>query len=255
MRAYLGTSGFSYPGWKGTFYPSKISGGEMLGFYAGRLSSVELNNTFYRMPRSVVLEGWRDKTPEDFRFSVKASRRITHFKKLRECDELLAYLSQGLSILGKRLGCVLFQLPPTFTLEPELLSSFIAQLPSQISKAGEGSLPFRAAFEFRHPSWEPSFVAELLAPSGAALVAGDTDEGVLLPLVRTGPFAYLRLRAPEYSEAQMDAWVARLLNLELEEAYVYFKHEDRGPELARRLSEKLSRQGVEIFLPSMQRPE
>jgi uncharacterized protein YecE (DUF72 family) len=227
----------------------------MLGFYASKLSSVELNNTFYRMPKRAVLEGWRERTPEQFRLSVKASRRITHFKKLRECDELLTYLTQGLSVLGKRLGCVLFQLPPTFTLEPELLTSFISRLPAQIAVEGEVPRPFRAAFEFRHASWEPAVVTELLAPSGAALVAGDTDEGALLPLVRTGPFAYLRLRAPEYSEAQLDAWAERLLNLELEEAYVYFKHEDRGPELAQRLSEKLSRRGAEIFLPPAPSPE
>lgn len=251
MRAYLGTSGFSYPGWKGTFYPEKISGGEMLGFYAGKLSSVELNNTFYRMPRRSVFEGWRDKTPEHFRFAVKASRRITHFKKLRECEELLAYLSEGLSVLGPRLGCVLFQLPPTLTADLDLLTTFIGQLPDRMAIDGEVGLPFRAAFEFRHASWETPKVAELLAESGAALVAGDTDNGSLLPLVRTGPFAYLRLRGPEYSESQLDTWAGRLLEQDLEESYVYFKHEEQGPQLALRLAEKLHRQGAEIALPSM----
>jgi uncharacterized protein YecE (DUF72 family) len=239
MRSQVGTSGFSYPEWKGSFYPTGTKSKDMLSAYAARLSTVEINNTFYRLPRPPLLEGWRTRTPDGFTFAVKASRRITHFKKLRETGDLLDYLFSNLVVLGPRLGPVLFQLPPTVRLDVDLLRAFLADVAPRL-----GDLPdARIVLEFRHPSWFVDEIYRLLEDAGAALCGGDgDDEGrVPPPLVKTAPFAYVRLRNDAYSDGDLAEWADKLRKLEADELFVYFKHEVQGPHLAERLQTLLPR--------------
>ena len=237
MRLYAGTSGFaykswkggegwtretakgsSYKEWKGPFYPEKLAAKDMLGWYAEQLPAVEINNTFYRMPKRSVLESWAEQVPAGFRFSIKASRRITHFKRLKETDEELGFLLGNLEALGDRLGVVLFQLPPNLKADAERLDKFQALLPEDLP----------VAFEFRHASWQDDSILERLRKRGHGLVVGDTDEAPAEGLVTTAPIAYLRLRRPGYERADLAEWAARLRAADLEEAFVFFKHEDEG---------------------------
>jgi len=237
MRSQVGTSGFSYPEWKGTFYPAGTKSADMLSVYASRLATVEINNTFYRLPRTPLLEGWRARTPDGFTFAVKASRRITHFKKLRDTGDLLDYLLSNLVVLGPRLGPVLFQLPPTVRLDAQLLRTFLADVTSRVVEIPQA----RIVLEFRHESWFVDETYRLLEDAGAALCGGDgDDEGrVPPPLVRTAPFAYVRLRNDAYSDVELSSWAGRLRALGAEELFVYFKHEVQGPHLAERLQAQL----------------
>lgn len=233
MEAYIGTSGFSYSEWKGIFYPEKIKAAQMLAFYASKLRSVEINNTFYRLPRRDVLEGWASQTEETFQFAVKASRRITHFKKLKDVGDLVGYLFKGLDALGPRLGPVLFQLPPTFPAKTELLNEFLLSLPRAVTLENGVSVSVQPAFEFRHKSWFQEEVYAVLREHGAALVAGDQDDDAkTVPLVATADFAYLRLRKTEYTDAELSAWAEQISSLGVKRVYAYFKHEQLGPALA-----------------------
>ena len=216
MELYCGTSGFSFKEWKGPFYPEKLPANEMLEFYAGRLPSVEINNTFYRMPKRSVLEGWVEKVPETFRFSIKASRRITHFKKLANCEEEVGYLFRNLEALGPRLGIVLFQLPPHARADVATLDAFLELLPDGIP----------AAFEFRHASWQDDAVYDVLGRHGATWVHADNDGGEPPEIPQTAPVAYLRLRAAEYPDALLKSWRHRCEGFE--RAFVFFKHEEGG---------------------------
>ena len=166
MNVWAGTSGFSYKEWRGSFYPEKIKPEHMLGFYAEQLPSVELNNTFYRMPRASAVESWASQVGEAFRFALKASRRITHMSRLANCTDSLEYMFRVTEPLGKLLGCWLFQLPPTMKRDDERLAAFMKDLPPNT----------RAAFEFRHPSWFDADVFARLRDHDAALVGGDLDE-------------------------------------------------------------------------------
>jgi uncharacterized protein YecE (DUF72 family) len=233
MKSRVGTSGFSYAEWKGAFYPKGTKSADMLPYYACRLPTVEVNNTFYRLPRQPLLEGWRERTPEGFSFAVKASRRITHFKKLQGTGELLDYLLSNLAVLGSRLGPILFQLPPTVRVDHDLLAAFLGDLGP---RAAELPSP-RIVLEFRHTSWFVDETYRILEAAGVALCAGDgDDEGrVPPPLVLTAPFVYARLRNDVYSDQELAEWAARLKELGAEEAFVYFKHEVQGPYLAERL--------------------
>jgi uncharacterized protein YecE (DUF72 family) len=224
MELRVGTSGFSYKGWKGPFYPEKLPAAGMLAFYAERLPAVEINNTFYRMPRSAVLEAWAEQVPEAFRFSVKASRRITHFKRLKGAEEETGYLVKALAALGERLGVVLFQLPPNLKADAERLAAFQDLLPEDLP----------VAFEFRHESWHDEPVFERLRARGHALVRVDAEGAPPPELVTTSPRGYLRLRRPGYAAADLDAWAVRLRETGWQEAFVFFKHEDAGagPRLA-----------------------
>ena len=222
-----GTSGYSYKEWKGPFYPEKIKPADRLSFYAERLSTVEINNTFYRMPKRSVLEGWADQVGDDFRFSIKASRRITHFKRLKDTHEELGFLLGNLEALGERLGVVLFQLPPNLKCDLERLDTFLALLPD--------SLP--AAFEFRHESWQREPVRERLRARNFATVAvdavdaGDADpaDGDARPeLIRTADWGYLRLRRPDYDRAALASWARDIARCGWQRAFVFFKHEDEG---------------------------
>jgi uncharacterized protein YecE (DUF72 family) len=217
---YVGTSGFSFDGWKhGVFYPEGLKNREMLSYYASRFPSVEINYTFRRFPTEKSLTTWREQTPEDFRFTLKANQRITHFKKLRDVDEDVRDDLNAAKVLGERLGTVLYQCPPTLHYDRALIEAFVGSLPPAP----------RAAMEFRHPSWIEA--RQLLLEHGIAWCVAETDEQDPGPDdLSWEPFGYLRLRKTEYTEDEMVAWAARMRSA-LDggsDVYVYFKHEDDG---------------------------
>lgn len=226
MRVATGTSGFSYKEWIGSFYPPKLPAARMLQFYAERLPTVELNNTFYRMPSESLMRGWSERTPASFRFVLKAPRQMTHIRKLQDCADALARFIQVANVLGDKLGPLLFQLPPTFQRDVDRLASFLRLLPAGV----------RAAFEFRHPSWFEESTYATLREHGAALCIAEVDEQ-RPPLVATADFGYLRLRREDYTPEQIANWAAALRSLAFREAYVFFKHEVRAPTLALALAE------------------
>jgi len=229
MHILAGTSGYSYKEWLGRFYPPKLPAAKMLAHYATQLPTVEINNTFYRLPNPAMLEGWAAQVPASFRFAVKASRRITHIKRLANAESETRYLLEIVGALGERLGTVLFQLPPYQRVDLARLEAFLTLLPPGT----------QAAFEFRHESWLDEAVFALLARHGCALCASDVDGASEPPLPKTAPFAYLRLRRQDYDDAALERWLGRLRAGTWERAYVYFKHEDEatGPRLAARFLE------------------
>ena len=229
VRVRIGTSGYSYPEWKGNFYPEKMAAQDMLRFYAERFPTVEINNTFYRMPKEALLSGWAEQVPESFTFVIKASKRITHDKRLKECGELLTYLFRVTSTLGPRLGPLLFQLPPNFKKDVPRLQGFFEEMPDRRP----------VAFEFRHASWFDDEVYETLRGQGAALCVADTGEEPAAPLVATTDWGYLRLRREEFSDADLRDWARRIAEQPWTNAYVFLKHEEegKGPKLAARLAE------------------
>ncbi|MFQ6023554.1 MAG: DUF72 domain-containing protein [Acidiferrobacterales bacterium] len=232
MRVFAGTSGYSYKEWKGPFYPERLPVAKMLQFYAEQLPAVEINNTFYRLPKANVLESWREQVSDDFRFALKASRRITHDKRLKDTEEHTEYLLRTVQILGRRLGVILFQLPPYLRKDLPRLERFLDLLPERTP----------AAFEFRHQSWLDHDVFDRLRARDFALCIADTDEDSEIPLVATARWGYLRLRRAEYSESALADWVKRLRSQNWDTAYVFFKHEDEGagPKLATRFLELAS---------------
>lgn len=231
---YLGTSGFAYATWKPGFYPADLKSADLLGYYAERFPSVEINNTFYRAPSEKVLRTWLDKTPADFRFTLKAPQRITHFARLRNAEEPLGAFLQTARALGDRLGCVLFQLPPTLKRDDDLLDGFLKAL------AGE---PFRFAMEFRHESWDEDVVRARLGDASVAWCVAEEEQD--LPLLQTAAgFVYARLRRGTYDDERLAGWaddIARAL-ANGTDAYVYFKHEDEptGPRQGARLRELIA---------------
>ena len=232
MNVHTGTSGFAYKEWKGSFYPEKLRNEEMLSFYGSRFGTVEINNTFYRMPSSDVLARWRDDVPDGFRFVLKASRRITHQKRLKESGDSLRYLLETSAALGDKLGPFLFQLPPNMKADLDRLNDFLALLPRDC----------RAAFEFRHVSWFEDPVFEALAARNVALCVADTGGDNDPPFVSTADWGYLRLRQTEYGDAALDEWADGVRRQAWEEAFVFFKHEDEatGPALAARFEERFA---------------
>jgi uncharacterized protein YecE (DUF72 family) len=229
MRFFVGTSGFSYKEWKGSFYPEKLPQKEMLGYYAARLSAVEINNTFYRMPKSSVIESWAAQVPDGFRFVLKASQRITHFMRLKNAEEPTAYLLRAASVLGQKRGPLLFQLPPNLKKDVATLQAFLECL---------DGCP--AAFEFRHESWFDEAVFEALRACSCALCHADVDDGDSAhDLVSTADWGYVRLRRESYTDEDLQRWVERFRAQRWNEAYVFFKHEDAatGPMLAARFVE------------------
>jgi len=229
MRWRVGTSGFSYKEWKGTFYPEDLPDKKMLPYYAERLDAVEINNTFYRMPTAKLLEGWAAQVPENFAFALKAPRRITHQKKLREVEEDVAYLLQTAGVLGPRLGPFLIQLPPYLKKDVPLLADFVRLIPPGT----------RAGIEFRSSSWEDDAVHETLKGAGVALVVSDMDDKPEPRVVATAPFGYARLRRVTYDDAAMEAWARRFADAGWDETFVFFKHEEAGagPRYAARFRE------------------
>jgi uncharacterized protein YecE (DUF72 family) len=224
MDLYVGTSGFSYKEWKGSFYPEKIPAKEMLGYYASRLPAVEINNTFYRLPQKSMLENWKEQVPEGFRFSVKASQKITHFKRLNGVLDETNYLLDTAAALGDRLGPILFQLPPNMKKDLPRLEAFLNGLPNGT----------KATWEFRHPTWLEDDVLELLSRNNHALCIADTDDMPVTHVDKTADWGYLRLRRVNYSEENLAEWLHRVRDQNWQEAFVFFKHEDEGtgPRLA-----------------------
>lgn len=239
MRVLCGTSGFSYDEWHGRFYPADLPANARLAHYSSRLASVEINNTFYQTPKAELLERWRDAVGPDFRFALKAPRRITHIQRLKGSEQALGYFWSAAAVLGEKLGPVLFQLPPFAKKDLAVLADFLAMLPAGL----------RPAFEFRNPSWFDEETYALLAARGAALCAGDSDEDARSPpLVPTTEFGYLRLRAPSYDAAGLRAWRDRIAAQPWERAYVYLKHEVLGPDYAKFLA-AIAESGPEPAFP------
>jgi uncharacterized protein YecE (DUF72 family) len=230
VRILVGTSGFSYLAWKGSFYPEDITSPRMLAWYSHHLPAVEVNNTFYRMPNARVLTAWRDEVPLGFRFALKAPQRITHLKRLADVEQPVAHFWKVAAVLGDALGPVLFQLPPQMRRDVGRLREFLAQIP-------EGA---QTAFEFRHVSWFDDEVFRALADRGAALCVNQSED-LDAPLLATGPIGYLRLRRPGYSVSELAEWAARIRAQPWHTAYVFFKHEDeaRGPRFALALAASL----------------
>jgi uncharacterized protein YecE (DUF72 family) len=233
MRVRVGTSGYNYPEWKGSFYPGDMRPAKMLPYYAERFSTVEINATFYRMPTPATVEGWASAVPEAFTFVLKAPQRITHFARLQNIDEAVRRFCDTAGLLGARLGPLFFQLPPNFKKDVSRLGDLLVQLPPDR----------RAAFEFRHPSWFADDVYDRLRARNAALCIADTEDGST-PAVSTADWGYLRLRAVDYTDAQLVEWVATMGRIggDWRDAFVYFKHEERGtgPALARRFQTLLT---------------
>ena len=228
MRLLTGTTGYSFKEWVGPFYPEKTPASGMLRFYGERFPTVEINNTFYRMPAQSVLERWAAETPAGFVFALKASRFITHIKRLKEVESSVAEFTRRAAFLGDKLGILLFQLPPFFKKDLPRLRDLLAALPAGM----------RAAVEFRNDTWHDDEVYAALRDGGAALCVMEDDEGVS-PFVRTSDDAYLRLRRTQYGESDLRAWAERLAAQPFERAWVFFKHEDEGlaPRYARQFTE------------------
>lgn len=226
-KIWIGTSGYNYPEWKGSFYPEKMKPADMLPYYAAQFDSVEINYTFYRMPNAKTIDGWAAATPADFRFVLKAPKRITHEKRLKDFGDSLAVFVRLASGLEGRLGPLLFQLPPNLKKDLPRLEAFLDELPDSA----------RAAFEFRHESWFDEDVFAALRARGAALCIADSEK-ISAPLVQTAAFSYFRLRDEGYQDADIAAWAGKVRAAsQAGEVYVFFKHEEsgKGPAFAKQL--------------------
>lgn len=228
MKLWIGTSGFQYAEWKGTFYPEELSAAKMLPYYAARLMTTEINYTFHRIPSAKTIEGWYKATPEHFRFSLKAPQKVTHWAKLRNCGDTLRFFHQVVSDLEKKLGCVLFQLPPTLKKDGALLEAFLQDIPAGM----------RCAFEFRDASWFDDEVFALLQAKNLALCLADSEK-LQTPDIATADYGYLRLRREDYQDADVARWAGAVKAhaAQWSDAFVYFKHEESGigPRLAQQM--------------------
>ena len=229
MNLYVGTSGYSYKEWKGSFYPKDLPADQMLRYYAERYGTVEINNTFYRMPKTSVVEAWAAEVPDGFKFVIKASRRITHILRLKNAAEPVSFLIKAADAMKDRLGALLFQLPPNLKKDVPRLTDFLKLLPSSQ----------RAAMEFRHQSWFDDQVFAALQERNAALCIAEAEDELDIPFVSTADWGYLRLRLPEYSDADLKTWIKRVQSQNWSDAFVFFKHEDegKGPQMASRFLE------------------
>ena len=231
MRYLIGTSGYNYPEWRGSFYPEKFPTAKMLAYYAERFDTVEVNYTFYRIPTPKLLEGWAAGTPEHFTFTLKAPRRITHDSKLKNVADLTQTFCKTAATLGSKLGVLLFQLPPTSKRDDAVFEAFLETIP-------EGT---RGAFEFRHDSWHDEAVFAALRTRNFALCIADTEK-MSTPIVGTADYSYFRLRDEGYQPADIVRWGTVIGGLgQAKDAYVYFKHEEqgKGPEFATLLMKSL----------------
>ena len=218
MRVRVGTTGYSYKEWIGSFYPEDLPAAGMLGHYAQRLGAVEISNTFYRMPKQAVVRNWAEQVPADFSFSLKASQRITHKKCLQDADDELAFVLKNAAELGDKLGPLLFQLPPFLRKGADRLRSFLNLLPAGC----------RAGVEFRHASWFDEEIFDALREKNVALVVSDTDDDSEAPIVPTASYGYVRLRRGHYAKDALAAWAKRIADQPWDEVHVYFKHEKDG---------------------------
>jgi uncharacterized protein YecE (DUF72 family) len=234
MKLHVGTSGYSYKEWKGNFYPEDLPAKAMLSYYSRRLPAVEINNTFYRLPQPSMIENWKAQVPAQFRFSIKATQRITHIKRLNNVADETKYLLETAAGLEERLGVVLFQLPPNMKKDAGRLKPFLELLPADTS----------TAFEFRHETWFDEETFGLLREKDCALVVSDTDEKPLTEIISTASWGYLRLRRTAYEESDLTEWLKRVKDQKWKDAFVFFKHEDEGvgPKLAAQFIE-MSKKG------------
>ncbi len=232
MASYVGTSGFAFKEWKGPFYPAKLPDKGMLAYYASQFQTVEINNTFYRMPREKNLLDWAAEVPEGFQFAIKASMRITHHAQLRDAGELVGYLAQTVAVLGSKLGPTLFQLPPHLKKDIPRLEAFLDIVPKR----------WRITIEFRNQTWfDDDQVFDVLKARGIPLCISDQD-GVPTPLVATAGWGYVRLHKLDYNEASLATWAARIAGFRWSDTYIYFKHDHSpgsGPPVAMSLKAKL----------------
>jgi uncharacterized protein YecE (DUF72 family) len=233
VKPWIGTSGFQYAEWKGTFYPEDLPANKMLPFYAERFSTTEINYTFHRIPAAKTIDNWKQLTPDNFRFALKAPQKITHWSKLRDCADTLRYFYDVVSGLGEKLGPVLFQLPPNFRKDTFVLRDFVNGLPGGI----------RTAFEFRHESWFDDEIFDTLKARKAALCIADTEK-LETPKVATANYGYLRLRREDYARTDVERWTEFVREQESgwNDVFIYFKHEEAGigPKLARQMMELLA---------------
>jgi uncharacterized protein YecE (DUF72 family) len=229
MKVRAGTSGYSYKEWKGNFYPADLPASGMLAFYAKHFSIVEINNTFYRMPAPKVLMSWHEQVPDGFSFVLKAPRRITHDKRLKNVGEDVAYLLKTTVALGTKRGPLLFQTPPFFRKDLACLRDFLKLVPSE----------WRTALEFRHQSWFDEETFAVLRQHNASLCLADAENELEIPFIATADWGYLRLRRPDYQDADLKDWAKRVGDQPWKEAFVFFKHEDegKGPQFASRFLE------------------
>ena len=229
---WIGTSGYNYPEWKGSFYPADLPVARMLPYYAERFPTVEINYTFYRMPNEKVAAGWAAQTPSPYRLTLKAPRRITHDSRLKNCGPLVGAFCDVAASLGDKLGALLFQLPPNLKQDLGLFDAFLADLPPKVC----------AAFEFRHPSWLNEEVFSRLAARNVALCVADSEK-MSTPVRVTADYAYFRLRDEGYTPDDVARWsdVIRRATESSRDVFVYFKHEEegKGPEFARLLMRHL----------------
>jgi len=225
---WIGTSGYNYPEWKGSFYPADLPAAKMLPYYAARLPTVEINYTFYRMPNAKLVGGWAAQTPSRYQLTLKTPRRITHDSRLKNCGELVKTFCDVAATLGDKLGALLVQLPPNLKKDTALLDAFLDELPPRV----------RAAFEFRHPSWLDDEVFERLAARNLALCVADSEK-LSTPVRVTADYAYFRLRDEGYTPADIERWADTIMRetSACRDVFVYFKHEEagKGPEFAREL--------------------
>ena len=224
MSLYVGTSGYSYKEWKGNFYPAKIPAKDMLSYYASRLQTVELNNTFYRLPQKSMIESWKSQVPDNFRFTMKASQLITHFKKLKDAATETRFMLKRFAAFEDRMGAVLFRLPPDMKKDIKRLETFLKHLPANPP----------AAFQLEDPTWLDDDVFALLRSQNRVLSVTDTDEMPLNHIEKTADWGYVRLRRVNYSESELKEWIARIRAQDWTNTFVFFKHEDEGtgPKLA-----------------------
>jgi uncharacterized protein YecE (DUF72 family) len=232
MIIRTGTSGYSYPAWKGKFYPKELRTRQMLSFYSEKFSTVEINNTFYKMPTGKLVASWAAEVGPDFQFAVKAPQKITHHQRLKGSSRTVAAFVKLSALLGDKRGPLLFQLPPNFKKDLPRLTAFLKVLPTGI----------RTTFEFRHDSWFTDDVYRLLQDNGVALCIAE-DEKLATPLVATAGWGYLRLRREDYREKDVARWADLIRKQKWDRANVYFKHEDsaKGPKLAAMLQSLVSR--------------
>jgi uncharacterized protein YecE (DUF72 family) len=232
MTVWVGTSGYNYPEWKGSFYPQKLPTAKMLPYYAERFSTVEINYTFYRMPNEKILAGWSRETPDGFKLTLKAPKRITHDARLRDCAEPLGLFLRVANTLGAKLGAILFQLPPYFRKDLKVLDAFLETLPAEVC----------ATFEFRHASWLDAEVYARLKARNLALCIADSEK-TSTPVQMTADYAYFRLRDEGYTPDDIAEWAQtiRAQTAQCRDVYVYFKHEEagKGPQFARSLLQEL----------------
>lgn len=237
MKLRTGTSGFSYVPWKGPFYPEDLPNKQMLSYYASKLPSVEINNTFYRMPKPELLANWAKDVPPDFSFALKASQQITHRKRLKECAEPVEYFFRIAAELGERLGPTLIQLPPNLKKDLPRLVDFLALLPSDR----------KCAMEFRHESWFGDDTFDALRAKSVALCIAESEE-LATPLVATAGWGYLRLRRQDYDTAMLRAWRDKIAAQPWTDVWCFFKHEDSG------IGPKLALELTSLFGPSSGAP-